>query len=196
MSRLSRWVQHLSCAIMDIQTDFKFLLQAERDSLTSLASMSEFPATQNAVLIPSTAELPDQATQAAHQALANPGLIHLRRRLGLPLLDHSMQHQQLQHQPQQHQQQQQLQQPGVPGQPMQQHDGAGNSTERSRQQANVMQHGGGDQSQHQTAAAEQGQPAGDRFQECTAGVSTVQISLEPVSSYVNVTSLVDQQNID
>ena len=135
--------------------------------------MSEFPATPNAVLIPSTAELPDQATQAAHQALANPGLIHLRRRLGLPLLDHSKQYQQLQHQPQQHQQQQQLQQLGVPGQPMQQPDGATNSTNSSRQQPTVMQHGTEDKSQHQTAGAVQGQPAGDRFQECTAGVSMV-----------------------
>lgn len=175
----------------DGHTDqLRFLLQAERDSLTSLTSMSEFPAAQNAVLIPSTAELPDQATQAAHQALANPGLIHLRRRLGLPLLDHSVQYQQLQHQPQQHEQQQQLQQQGVPDRPMQQNDGAANSTETSRQQPTVMQHGSGDQSQHQTTAAEQGQHAGDRFQECTAGVSMVHISLEPMLP--NVIVLLDE----
>lgn len=145
-------------------------VQTEREGLMSSASLSEFPPTQTAVLIPSTAGLPDQATQLTQQALANPGLIHLRRRLRLPLLHLTSQTSQ-QQQSQQLQQQQQPQHQPHEQQPQQhQQQPLSNSFDRTHQSGSA-QDDSHVQSAQQDVATGQVQSPPARFQDCSVGVS-------------------------
>lgn len=147
----------------------------------SAPSLSEFSPNQTAVLLPSTAELPDQATQAAHNALANPGLIHLRRKLGLSLLNHSPQtSQEQQRQPQQQQQKPHLQHSQAQQQEQEQQGYVDNSLDQSPQQPDLVQDSA--QAQHADRCVALGivQAAPARFQTCKAGVSLVHPSYKCV----------------
>lgn len=143
-------------------------VQPDKEGLMSAPSLSEFSPNQTAVLLPSTAELPDQATQAAHNALANPGLIHLRRRLGLSLLNHSPQtSQQQQPQPQQKPHMQHSQ---APQQEQGQRRYTDNSSDQSPRQLDLMQESAQAQHADQNVASEVVQTAPARFQTCKAEV--------------------------